>query len=250
VSTTAQPRLREFQNQGIEDLILVVEIKHDDDDSEETRAKQTYGASHFGAVNQRLRHTNPINLAPEFRESVNQVYAFTLLRPNEYPGWFSRLRTGLIIFDVRDSSDEDEIPINESGETSQEVIDRIRSIVQEDWGENLLPFELMEALLSKMNRDRAEVRIPFAAIAELVGHEVPDRQSEEAALYLASNRVGMLNLVFEWRYDDGSADRIPLEIVYRSLQTGAMANPSTGITDPEFKSKIRMFFETNTQLGK
>ncbi len=60
--------------------------------------------------------------------------------------------------------------------------------------------------------------------------------------------MGMLNLVFEWLHDDGSSEVIPLQEVYRSLQVGTMANPRTGVDDPEFKSRIQLFFEPSTQL--
>ncbi len=248
VSATAQSRLREFQNQGIEELILVVEIKHDDDQSEETRAKEAHGITHFGTVNQRLRETNPINLAPEFRESANQLYIFSLLRPREYPGWFSRLRTGLIVFDARVSREEDEQPVTENGETFHDIADKIRATVQEDWGENVLPREIMEAVFSRIAKEGPSTRIRFADMADLIGHTAPDKEIEQAALYLASNRVGMLNLAFEWIHDDGSSEAIPLQEVYRSLQAGTMANPRTGVDDPEFKSRIQLFFEPSTQL--
>ena len=93
-------RLRELQDAGTEDLILVVEVKDDDDDSEQTRAKGEYGAQHFRSLNVRLRETNPVDFPEQFRGDVNQLYGFWVLRPGEYGGWFGRLRTGLIAFDV------------------------------------------------------------------------------------------------------------------------------------------------------
>ena len=99
-------RLRKIQDQGIEDLILVVEIKSDDDNSDETRAKGVYGEEHFKALNQRLRETNPIDLPEQFRNSTNQLYSFNILRPAAYPSWFGRLRNGLIAFDFPDNKDE------------------------------------------------------------------------------------------------------------------------------------------------
>lgn len=96
----ARPRLRELENHGIEDLILVVEIKSDDDQTDETRAKAQFGESHFQAVNQRLSETNPIDLPKEFRSSIYQRYIFYLLRPSGYAQWFSHLRTGTFVFDL------------------------------------------------------------------------------------------------------------------------------------------------------
>jgi type III restriction enzyme len=88
-------RLREMQDQGIEELIFVIEIKSDDDDTEETRAKESYGRDHFVALNRRLRDTQEVDIPPPFRDSVRQHYLFSLLRPKDYPGWFSRLKNGL-----------------------------------------------------------------------------------------------------------------------------------------------------------
>lgn len=96
-SLTGVARLRELQDEGIEELIFVVEIKSDDDAGEETRAKEASAREHFQALNRRLRDTNPIDLPEPFRLSLRQHYIFTLLRPRDYPGWFSRLKNGLVV---------------------------------------------------------------------------------------------------------------------------------------------------------
>lgn len=101
-------RLREMQDKGVTDLMLVVEIKHDDDDSEQTRAKGEYGEQHFRALNPRLRDTNPIDFPEEFRNDTNQLYAFWILRPSEYNSWFGKLRTGLVAFDMPAPERDDE----------------------------------------------------------------------------------------------------------------------------------------------
>ncbi len=93
---TGVSRLRELQNQGIEDLVIVVEIKSDDDDSDETRAKEAFAKEHFVALNRRLRGTQEADVQTPFRDSVRQHYVFSLLRPNDYPGFFSRLKNGLV----------------------------------------------------------------------------------------------------------------------------------------------------------
>jgi type III restriction enzyme len=90
-------RLHELQDAGIEDLIFVVEIKSDDDDSEETKAKEAYAKEHFISINRRLRETQEVDLPANFRDSVRQHYLFNLLRPTDYPGWFSRLKNGLAV---------------------------------------------------------------------------------------------------------------------------------------------------------
>ena len=93
-------RLRLFQDKGIEDLILGVEIKHDDDDSDMTRAKEEAGTLHFQAVNRKLRQTNPADLPEAHRPHYAQHYAFKLLRPEDYNSFFGKLRTGLIAFEM------------------------------------------------------------------------------------------------------------------------------------------------------
>jgi len=93
--------MREIQDRGIETLILSVEIKGDDDDSDQTRGKGQYAEDHFLTLNRRLTETNPIDVSEDFRDSLNQQYIFYILRPGEYAGWFTRLRTGHFIFDFR-----------------------------------------------------------------------------------------------------------------------------------------------------
>ena len=78
-------RIKALQDQGTDELVLVVEIKSDDDDSESTRAKGQYALEHFKTLNNRLKETNPIDVPTGYRESLNQLYAFYLLRPSEYP---------------------------------------------------------------------------------------------------------------------------------------------------------------------
>jgi hypothetical protein len=90
-------KLHELQDAGIEDLIFVVEIKSDEDESEETTAKEAYAREHFVAINRRLRETQEVDLPAHFRDSTRQHYLFSLLRPSDYPGWFSRLKNGLAV---------------------------------------------------------------------------------------------------------------------------------------------------------
>ena len=94
---SGKARLLELQDAGIEDLIFVVEIKSEEDDTEETKAKEAYAKEHFISINRRLRDTREANLPETFRDSVRQHYFFNLLRPSDYPGWFSRLKNGLAV---------------------------------------------------------------------------------------------------------------------------------------------------------
>jgi type III restriction enzyme len=102
----AVKRLRHLEDQGIEELILVVEIKSDDDQSEETQAKDQYAQDHFKALNQRLREANPADFPEPFRAAVHQQYIFYLLHPADYPQWFGHLRTGAFVFDLADRGEE------------------------------------------------------------------------------------------------------------------------------------------------
>jgi len=89
-------KLRELQDQGIKEIIRVVEIKSDEDQEEVTRAKERFGKDHFENVNKRLRQINPIDLPEEFQDSTAQYYTFDLLRPETYALWFRNLRNGVI----------------------------------------------------------------------------------------------------------------------------------------------------------
>jgi type III restriction enzyme len=92
-------RWRRFQDNGIRDIILVVEIKDDDDDSEATRAKGLFAADHFQRLNRLLAQTNPIDVDVRNQAFVTQRYAFFILRPADYAGWFARLQNGLLAGD-------------------------------------------------------------------------------------------------------------------------------------------------------
>jgi type III restriction enzyme len=98
----AVERLRHLEDQGLEELILVVEIKSDDDQRDETRAKEQYARDHFTALNQRLREANPADFPDLFRAAIQQQYIFYLLRPADYPQWFGHLRSGTFVFDLVD----------------------------------------------------------------------------------------------------------------------------------------------------
>jgi hypothetical protein len=95
-SVTGVDRLRALQDEGIEQVVLVVEIKAEDDSSDETNAKESAGREHFETLNRRLRSTQELDVPEPFRNHVRQHYLFSLLRPSDYPGWFSRLKNGLL----------------------------------------------------------------------------------------------------------------------------------------------------------
>ncbi len=89
--------LRNFQDEGIEYLIRVVEIKSDDDQDESTPAKAEYAKAHFKKVNQRLKTVNIADISKKYRPDARQHYMFDLLTPVLYDQWFSGLRKGIVI---------------------------------------------------------------------------------------------------------------------------------------------------------
>src|SRR6056297_1613935 len=86
--------LRNLQDDGIEYLIRVVEIKSDDDQDEATPAKADYARAHFENVNMRLSATNIGDIEKPYRKETAQHYTFDLLTPKQYSHWFARLRRG------------------------------------------------------------------------------------------------------------------------------------------------------------
>jgi type III restriction enzyme len=68
------------------EYISVVEIKSDDDDSDENRQKNIYAQEHFEELNRRLRE-----------KGINQEYFFDFLSPRNYADYFAYLRDGRLI---------------------------------------------------------------------------------------------------------------------------------------------------------
>lgn len=93
-SDTSQLKL--LQDNGIDTIIRVVEIKADDDDDESTPAKKRYAEEHFATLNERLLQGEnlPTETLADPENHVNQIYAFDLLTPSQYEGWFKNLLKG------------------------------------------------------------------------------------------------------------------------------------------------------------
>lgn len=90
----SQPEwLRELQVDGIKQLVRVVEIKSDDDDSNETKAKQQKGKEHFEQLSAQLKG-GWMNISPELQQYAHQHYTFDLLRPKDFNWWFNALIKG------------------------------------------------------------------------------------------------------------------------------------------------------------
>lgn len=94
--TSVLAKLHALQDQGIKEVIRVVEIKSDEDQEDVTRAKERYGKEHFENVNNRLRSINPFDLPEKFRSNAYQHYTFDLLRPETYGVWFEKLKDGIV----------------------------------------------------------------------------------------------------------------------------------------------------------
>jgi type III restriction enzyme len=92
--------LQAFQNlqdEGIETIIRVVEIKSDDDTDETTPAKADYAKTHFETLNNKLQTVNIADIPKQYRADAKQYYTFDLLKPDDYAGWFNNLRQGFPI---------------------------------------------------------------------------------------------------------------------------------------------------------
>jgi len=73
--------LKKLQDEGIETLIKVVEIKSDEEQDEATPAKEEYAKAHFERVNEKLGTLNLADLEGQYRGDAKQYYTFDLLTP-------------------------------------------------------------------------------------------------------------------------------------------------------------------------
>ena len=86
--------LKKLQDEGLETLIKVVEIKSDEEQDEATPAKEDYAKAHFERVNKKLSALNLADIDRQYRGDAKQFYTFDLLTPNRYHKWISDLKTG------------------------------------------------------------------------------------------------------------------------------------------------------------
>ncbi len=86
--------LKKLQDEGIEALIKVVEIKSDEEQDEATPAKEDYAKAHFERVNKKLSALNLADLESRYRSDAKQHYSFDLLTPHHFPGWIADLKSG------------------------------------------------------------------------------------------------------------------------------------------------------------
>jgi len=83
------------------DYIVVVEIKADNDDSDENRSKLRWTRQHFDDLNEELK-----------RGSINQRYIFHFLSPNSYSEFFEYLRDRRLLKGTFRSDIEDKLDLN------------------------------------------------------------------------------------------------------------------------------------------
>jgi len=88
--------LKNLQDEGIETLIKVVEIKSEEDQDEATPAKEEYAKAHFERVNEKLGTLNLADLEGQYRGDAKQYYTFDLLQPKQYQSWIADLKKGKI----------------------------------------------------------------------------------------------------------------------------------------------------------
>ena len=239
-------RIKTLQDQGVDELVLVVEIKSDDDDSESTRAKGQYALEHFNTLNHRLKATNPIDLQSEYRESVNQLYAFYLLRPSEYAGWFANLRNGVIVTDPQVSQELHYEPSKQSAGTlieatlAMQLYNDVMSKIEEDWGEDSMAKKLLIQMLEGQVLRKARV-ISLDSVVENCGETGTIEEMEDTIIYLASPRSGLFNIGFELDYGK-EFKTLSAHEVYNAFQTEHMADQQISEKIESYGSKIFMVF--------
>ena len=89
-------KLKKLQDNGIESLIKVVEIKSDEERDEATPAKEEYAKEHFERVNKKLSTVNLADIESQYLADARQHYTFDLLTPHQFSRWIADLNKGLI----------------------------------------------------------------------------------------------------------------------------------------------------------
>ena len=87
-------KLKKLQDEGVEALIKVVEIKSDEEQDEATPAKDEYAKAHFERVNSKLVALNLADIDSQYRYDTKQYYIFDLLTPHHFPRWVADLKKG------------------------------------------------------------------------------------------------------------------------------------------------------------
>jgi len=86
--------LKKLQDDSMETIIKVVEIKSDEEQDEATPKKEEYAKAHFERVNKKLSTLNLADLENRYQPDAKQYYTFNLLTPNQFPRWIAALKKG------------------------------------------------------------------------------------------------------------------------------------------------------------
>jgi type III restriction enzyme len=87
-------KLKKLQDDGMETIIKVVEIKSDEDQDEATPAKEDYAKAHFERVNSKLSTLNLADIENRYQPDAKQYYTFDLLTSNQFQRWIAALKEG------------------------------------------------------------------------------------------------------------------------------------------------------------
>jgi len=93
--------LKKLQDEGVETLIKVVEIKSDEEQDEATPAKEDYAKAHFERVNKKLCALNSADLDSRYRGDAKQFYTFDLLRTYQFQRWIEDLIKESFFVDIK-----------------------------------------------------------------------------------------------------------------------------------------------------
>ncbi len=88
--------LQNLEEDGITELVRVVEIKSDEDEDETIDPKEEWAKAHFESLNKKLHDTDPASVPTKIRKHLKQHYIFDLLRPEGYRNWAENIRNGTL----------------------------------------------------------------------------------------------------------------------------------------------------------
>jgi len=225
-------KLKKYQDEGIETLIKVIEIKSDEDIDESTPAKEDYAKAHVKNVNKKLQTMNIVDLDKRYRDDAKQLYTFNLLNPKDYVSWFTSLRNGVIVNGYRLQYED----------IYKELNDKIIS----DWGEKQLAQELFKKLISIAG----SLKTNHISLEEFVAeHEDINTitEIENMILYFSGSRMGLLNIGFELNAE-GIIIPLKVDAVYKALKEGKLIHPDDGHEIQDFKSKVFLIFYKTEKL--
>lgn len=123
----------------------------------------------------------------------------------------------------------------------------IEAHIIEDWGKNSCAMLLFCRLLEQL-KPGATRYFPLHYLANLVHDQYRVKEVEDAARYLAGERIGLLNLAFEMIGEDNNSRDIETDAVFKALEDGVLLDPDSGEEIEEFESKIFMYFRGTDRL--